>query len=905
MTRAMTWLRVIVSRLRGVFTRQRLDHEFDDELQDHLESLTEEYEAAGMSRGEARRAAVLKLGHPQQLREANRDYRGMPLLESLAQDLGFAFRTLRKSPGFTAVAVVTMALGIGLCSFLFSFMNGLLLRTAPGIRDPARLAAFQGPATYAYFERYRDSSRAASSTAAFIGPVPFGVAVGSAANAVPERISGHLVSYEYFSTLGARPLLGRFFDPALELPGGAPAVVVSERFWRMRLNADPRAIGRTLRVNGQRATIVGVAEKDFLGVFPATAADLFIPVTADPAVAPELAGDVLHNSASSVFQVVIRLAPNVTMAAAEAALDAQTRQLDRQNGKRDPARDKQGRMIRLVMAGGITPNTPEMRAIVVASWGLVMSLVLTFTCANLGGLMLARGSARGREIAIRLSVGASRLRLIRQLLMESIALAIIGGAAGLACAYGILTRPLLGQPVTAFPAGIRLTPDLRVALITFFISALSGAAFGLMPALASTRPDLVTGLKEIAASHVGRYRRFGLRNLFMSYQMAAAMLLVLMMGFAVIGIQQGANRAGPGFDTSRVYLFTVDPVRDGYSPVDSAATLAGLSQRLARVSGVEGVTLADSSAFSYMPPTLSAVSVGPAEPGTPKSIYRVSLQKVGPGFFAALGLHVMRGAEFESRDLRSDPDSGAMLRVVINQSAAQKLFGDADPMGRVIRQGEKIFQVAGIVRYEKSAVFQREPVPAVFLPLTKQDLQRGRMVVVRLRPGVKFAAIRDEMKAIDSRLTMVNVQTMDEYLAQFSQALEYVTAIYGTVGMFALILACVGLAGVTAQAVVRRRREIGIRMALGARRPQVLRLVMKEAAAMILVGSVLGIAGAAALARVILWASASIGPLNPGVLEPAQVLGPPLLLIAVAAIACYLPARRSATIDPVAALRDE
>jgi predicted permease len=557
------------------------------------------------------------------------------------------------------------------------------------------------------------------------------------------------------------------------------------------------------------------------------------------------------------------------------------------------------------MAGGITPNTPEMRAFVAASWGLVITLILSFTCANLAGLMLARGSARGREIAIRLSVGASRSRLIRQLLMESVALAIIGGAAGLACAYGILTRPLLGQPVTAFPSGIRLTPDLRVALITFFISALTGAAFGLMPALASTRPDLVTSLKEIAASHVSRYRRFGLRNLFMVYQMAAAMLLVLMMGFAVIGIQQGANRAGPGFETSGIYLFSVDPVRDGYSPADSAATLAGLPKRLARVSGVEGVTLADSSAFSYMPPALTAVSVGPAEPGTPQSIHRVSLQKVGPGFFAALGLHIVRGAEFESRDLRSDPDSGARLPVVINQSAAQKLFGDADPMGRVIRQGDKVFQVAGVVRYEKSAVFQREPVPAVFLPLTIQDLQRGRMVVVRLRQGVGFAAIRSEMKAIDSRLTMVNVQTMDEYLAQFSQALEYVTAIYGTVGMFALILACVGLAGVTAQAVVRRRKEIGIRMALGARRPQVLRLVMKEAGAMVLVGSVLGIAGAVALVRVFLWASASIGPLNPGVLEPAEVVGPPLLLIAVAAIACYLPARRSATIDPVAALRDE
>jgi ABC-type antimicrobial peptide transport system permease subunit len=306
-----------------------------------------------------------------------------------------------------------------------------------------------------------------------------------------------------------------------------------------------------------------------------------------------------------------------------------------------------------------------------------------------------------------------------------------------------------------------------------------------------------------------------------------------------------------------------------------------------------------------MPPALTAVSVGPAEPGTPQSIHRVSLQKAGPGFFAALGLQIVRGAEFESRDLRSNPDAGAIQPVVINQSAAQKLFGDTDPMGRVIREGERIFRVAGVVRYEKSAVFQRDPVPAVFLPLTMQDLQRGRMVVVRVRKGVGFAAIRDEMKVVDTRLTLVNVQTMDEYLAQFSHALEYVTTIYGAVGMFALILACVGLAGVTAQAVVRRRKEIGIRMALGARRPQVLRLVMREAAAMVSVGSGLGIAGALALVRVFLWATASIGPVNPGVLEPAQVVGPPLVLIAVAAMACYLPARRSATIDPVATLRDE
>jgi hypothetical protein len=395
----------------------------------------------------------------------------------------------------------------------------------------------------------------------------------------------------------------------------------------------------------------------------------------------------------------------------------------------------------------------------------------------------------------------------------------------------------------------------------------------------------------------------------MAYQMAAAMLLVLMMGFAVIGIQRGTIRGGPGFDPSGVFLFSVDPMRDGYTPAGSAAMLASLSERLAGVSGVEGVTLADSNAFNafnLMPPPSAAVSIQTADTGAKEIVHHVSLQKIGPGFFAALGLHVVRGAESGSRDLRADADTAAMLPVVINQSAAHQLFAGADPLGHLIRQGDKVFQVLGVVQYEKPAVFQRDPVPAVFLPFTMKDLQRGgQLVVVRVRKGVGFALLRREMKAIDSRLSIFNAQPMEDYLAQFNQALGYVTALYGSVGMFALVLACIGLAGVTAQSVIRRRKEIGIRMALGARRPQVLRLVMKEGAAMVLIGSALGIAGAGGLVRVLLWASASFATMNPAVIEPAQVVGAPLLLIAVAALACYLPARRSATIDPLRALRDE
>jgi predicted permease len=903
------WMRVTSSRLLAVFRKQRLDHDFDDELKHHLESLTEEYEAAGMSRDEARRAAVLKLGHAEQLREENRDSRGIPTLETLARDLRFAVRTLWKSPGFTFVAILTMSLGIGLCSFLFSVLNGLMLRPLPGAREPVRLVSLQAPVTYPHFEHYRDESGVASAAAAFIGPVPFGVAIKDPGKARPERISGHLVSPEYFSTLGAEPSLGRFFDPAVERPGAAPTVVVSERFWRTRLNADLRAVGGDLWINGQRATIVGVAEKEFLGVFPANAADIFVPVTADAAVAPELAGDVLRRTTAPVFHLLLRLAPSVTISAAEAALDAQMRQLDEQDGKRNPDRDRQGRLARLMLAGSTAPLPREQRSLFVVCYGLLMGLILSFTCANLAGLMLARGGARGREIAICLSLGASRFRLIRQLLTESVILAMIGGAAGLAAAYGLLnllTRSMM--PSTPFPSAVHLAPDLRVTLVTFLVSALAGAGFGLMPALASTRLDLVTGLKETVTARLGRYRRFGMRNLFMVYQITCAMLLVLIMGFMIGGIQQGSVR-DPGFDTTGLYLFSLDPARDGYSPDQSATMFTGLPERLARLNGVEGVTLADQSPFN-IGVSETDVSVPSAGADAPEAVYQVALQTIGPNFFATLGVPLLRGTEFGIRNLRSDPAPGAILPAVINQTAAKRLFGDADPLGRRIRQGQKTLQVAGVVRYGRPAFFRSEPAPTVFLPLSMKNLRQGPAqgisVLVRARNGVGFAAMRRELEAIDSRLTMFNLQTMREHLAQFDRAIQYATAIYSVNGLFALILACVGLAGVSAQAVVRRRKEIGIRMALGAQRRQVLHLVMKEGAAMALIGSALGLAVASGLTRVLASVSAQFAQtIAVSAADPIRILGAPLLLISVAAIACYLPARRSAIIDPLAALREE
>lgn len=837
-------LGVLWARLKGLMRRREFDAELQKEIATHLELATAENIRRGMPPEEARRLAAVRFGSVTSAKEGVWDERGLPRLASCLRDARYAVRGMRTNPGFTLVTVATLALGIGLCSVLFSVLNAFVLRPAPGISDASRLVTLEAPVPYPYFERYRDEKGLAAGMAAFIGPVPFGVVVNAQADGKPERVFGHIVSPEYFSTLGVAPLLGRFFDSAQESPGAAPTVVVSERFWRMRLQADPHVAGRALRVNGRQATIIGVGPKDFLGIFPSTPAEIFLPVTADPAVAPELADDILHRTTQPAFRVLVRLRPGMTMAA---------------------------------------------------------------------GVILARGSSRSREIAIRLSIGASRFRVIRQLLTESLILAALGGVAGFAAAYGLLE--LLARFRGDSPLGqseIVYTPDLRVALFAFLISALAGAGFGLLPALATTRADLATALKASMGTRRNRYRRFGLRNLFVVYQVAAAMMLILIMQVWSSGLRNAAN-LDPGFDPAPLQFFSLDPVRDGLAPNQFAALYTGLAQRLARLPGVEGVALADQPPLNLTVANRS-VSAPSVPAGSRESVHPVAFLSIGPGYFATLGAPLVRGAEFSERDLGLDAAPSDILPAVINQTAAKDLFGGADPLGRRIRQDaegvQRTFQVTGVVRYDRQSLAVNRPVATIFLPLTRHDLRRGSqsgtIVLLRARTHLDGAAIRRELASIDPNLTMFNPQTMREFLAATNRVVQTGIAFTSGVGLFGLLLACVGLAGVTAQAVERRRKEIGIRMALGARPPQVLRLVMREGAVMISAGAAFGFAGAYGISRVLAAASAQMAEIigwSTG--DRAFIMGLPLLLVSLAAIACYLPARRSISLDPLVALREE
>jgi hypothetical protein len=358
------------------------------------------------------------------------------------------------------------------------------MRPVPALYEPQALMALEAPVSYPHFERYRDQKGVAASSAAFIGPVPFGVALGGSENGKAERLFGQVVSLEYFSTLGVQPAPGRFFNPDTEKPGAAPVVVVTERFWRTHLDSDPRAVGRTLHVNGQTATIIGVGPKDFAGVWPLTPAELFVPVTSSAAIAPELADNALRRSDLRLFRVVLRLAPGVEREAAEAALDTVARQLNQEAA--GPKKDEKGRQVRLILAGGVTPLTPEQRASAYGVSAVMGGLVLALACANLATLLLARGSDRRKEIAIRLSVGASRFRLVRQLLTESVMLSFAGGIGGLVIAYWFVGYLVAEANRTAgdAPSAYGYSLNFHSILFAVAVTMVAGVGFGLAPALA-------------------------------------------------------------------------------------------------------------------------------------------------------------------------------------------------------------------------------------------------------------------------------------------------------------------------------------------------------------------------------------------------------------------------------------
>ncbi|MGA8030708.1 MAG: FtsX-like permease family protein, partial [Bryobacteraceae bacterium] len=555
-----------------------------------------------------------------------------------------------------------------------------------------------------------------------------------------------------------------------------------------------------------------------------------------------------------------------------------------------------------------TCRFPKLKPALIGFFVALMGLIIALACVNLANMLMARGANRRKELSIRLAVGASRFRLVRQMISEGILLSLLGGLAGFALAYGLGVLGSHFTPPTTVPLESNFNLDWRAAVFAFGLAIVCGVGFTLAPALQATKADLTPALKEGSALQTPGYRRFSLRNLLMVAQVAASLMLMLMTGFLVLGISKSTS-IQTKFDPNTMELLSLDPVRDGYSPEKARALFENLPERLKAAGTARSIALAAQPPFSgeVEPTPLSAED----SPGASPVLHSVVEKTVGALYFATLSEPMLAGREFDVRDQRSQPDGSKTfsLPAVLNESAERKLFGNQNAIGKRVRDDKQSYEVVGVVGDLKDV--EGFSQSTIYLPLTRRDFARppagGITIMARSNAGTDgMSAIRKQIALMDPNLNILNAQTLGAYLDRSRSALRFSVQTYGGIGMFGLVLAAIGLAGVTAYAVVQRRKEIAIRTALGATRVQVLRLVLREGTALVCIGTILGFLGAIGLAKLLsALTTVFVEALKVGTDDSRLLVGAPLLLAAVTMLACYVPARRSARIDPLQALREE
>lgn len=842
----------------------------------------------------------------------------------LRQDVRYGLHALARSPGFSAVAVISVSLGICVATCAYSELHGLVLRDVAGARKPDQLVALQMPTSYPAYERFRNQSTVFWSMFAYVAPVPFSIALGDKT----ERTWGHLVTTSYFSTLGVQPALGRFFESNPDDSDTAPEIVVSYRFWQMHLASDAAVIGKTLRINGHACTVIGVGPEKFQGASPMIfGADLWMTMAAGTQVAPELSGDALHRRDTTIFRVVGRLKPGISEGQAEAQLDSIAREMGRDFG--DINRNRKERRVLMVSGGKVMPLRKQDLPVFTEFFTVLGGMVLLIACANVANMMLVKAAERRREIAVRLSLGASKARLIRQLLTESMLISVAAGLLAFLLSFWIMRGASELRMPYPIPVSFDLTPDWRAFLFTLALMICAGLAFGTLPAWQATSADLTSALKEGGVVRLRKFRRLTLRNALVLGQIAASLTLLLMTGYLALGTRSTLD-IDPGFDSHNLYLMSLDPIRDGYPERDAANFFGRLLRRVRGIAGVVAACLTDSLPAAVNGTGSLTFTTGGERSNDVRYIHNAQRFVVGKDYFATTRIPVLAGRPFERED-----EQGGIRHVIVSEAFVRQFSnpdgvvgqrielgsGDIDP-GQGVWPGafdyrnaapdakRELVEVVGVAEDVAEGFGVQKPPPTIYFQMRAADYGqpslRGVTLVVRAAPGFDaIRAVRREVSAMDARVTVFNSRTM---LQQIGEVLFAVAGVwtYGIIGLVGLILAAVGLAGVTAYSVAQRGREIGIRMALGAQKNQVLRLIMSEGAALIAIGSVIGLAFAWVGMRGLSAVFASVAQSNTlNSYGTAFLIGAPLLLATLALFACYLPARKSTRIDPAIALREE
>ena len=812
---------------------------------------------------------------------------------NLLQDLRYGARMLLKRPGLTLIAVVTLALGIGANTAIFSLVNTLLLRPLP-VDRPEQLVSLNSVSptgennipglSYPNYRDYRDRNEVLAGTLCYrFAPINL------SNNGVNERMWGYLVSGNYFDVLGVKPALGRFLTQEDDkAPGAHPVAVITYNCWQRRFGGAADAVGKSVIVNGRSFSIIGVAPQGFYGSEISYVPEMWFPVMMLAQIAP--GSNYLEDRDTAIFFVQGRLKPGVSASQAEAALKAIAAQL-----AREYPNENENKTIELSPPGLFGAF---MRGPILGFAGVLMSvvgLVLLLACTNLANLLLARAIERRKEIAIRLAIGASRRRLVRQLLTESVLLATCGGALGLDLAYWLVDAMMALRPPLDIPVSTELHFDYRVLVFTAAVSVLTGVVFGLLPALQSTNPDLVPALKDETA--IGGYRRSWLRSGLVVFQVSLSLLLLICAGLVLRGLQR-AQLLDPGFVPQHAIEMSFDLSLQGY---DGPRSKTFKHQLVDRVRALPGVEYAGVS--NLVPLTMSINNNSVFIEGAPQergpNIPQAMTSGASPGFIPALGAELLQGRDFMEQDGERE-----QREAVINETFARRFWPGQSALGKrfsVERATGPWVEVVGVMRDGKYFSLSEDPAPFVYLNLRPENGSYLTLVVrTASDPQSVIGALRGEFQQLDANLPVYNVKTMTEHMALPLFPARVAAMLLGGFGLLALILAAIGIFGVMSYAVSQRTREIGIRMALGANAGGILKLVVGHGLKLIMLGLGIGLAGAVAGTR--LMSSFLYGVSATDAVTFAVIA---LLLTGVALLACYVPARRATKVDPMVALRYE
>lgn len=907
------WRSLVRQRLKPLRLEATAESELTEELAQHLEDHYCELRSGGASEEDAYQTAISELDdlHPlrAELERSQRmtkydavpagDIRSGNFMEDLSRDLRYAVRTLRKSPVFTAVAALTLALGIGANTAVFTIINTLLLNPLPvaKISDLAALNTTQTKKTaqsgdlqaisLLNLKDFRERTRAFSSVAGHSNPM----AVTMTDKAEPHRVFMELVTGNYFDTLGIHPSLGRFFLPDEDTkPGAAAVVVLGYAAWQSRFGGASDVLGRTIKLNNIPFTIVGIGPKGFKGLYAVFGPDLWVPSMMAEQILPAQQQKALSDRAMPLFTGIGRLGPGVALAQAQAEMKIVAAALEKEYAD---ANQGQSVTVRPLIEAAYGPERQPLLfggALLMA----IVGFVLLIACSNVANLLLARAAVRRQEIAVRMALGAGRSRLIRQLLTESVLLGLLSGVLGLLFGYGGCRVLSSWRPAEYAQNLADLRLDPAVFGFAFAVAILTGLIFGIVPALRSSRTSVSEMLKEETRT-VGRsHRRLSLANTLLAGQVAVSLVLLVVAALFLRSIQH-EYAIDPGYQTKHLALFMLYPGQAGY---DQARTEQFYKQARDRIAGAPGVSSVSwASNLPLWGRKETGVAIEGQEQRKKSEAISAVVNTVDLNYFSTLGIPFVEGRDFT----QDDRDISTAI-AIINDTMAAKYWPNQNPLGMRLQlpRGKEFLEIVGVVKTTNYQTLGEPPQPCIYVPL-RQNFSGDMILYVRTErdPSTTLAAIQGEIRNLDPGLPLEDIRTGTKLIDQALWWSKIGVGLLGVFGLLALGLASVGLYGIMAYSVSERRREIGVRMALGAGQESVSLLVLRQGMAVVLSGVAVGVGLAfllgRALSRFLYGVSGS---------DFLSIGSATLVLLVVALVACYLPARSASRVDPLVALRE-